>query len=108
MNMLHAVVDMKRRRHVRQNPHITNGAVLNRFHVISSGDHELLAGEGVSIVIAEPDLEGESIAESVDTHIECFRSARELINLQIEALEREQEEEEKHMCVFARSNSFHV
>jgi len=72
-------------------------------------EHSALTSEAVSVVIAEPDLMRDSFSETVDSHIECFRSARELLNLQIEALEREQEQEEQHqLSVLTRTKVLYV
>jgi len=114
INALHYVINLKRRRLVCLHPCSSDSVVLDLIHVVrskdhSTHDHSALTSEAVSVAIAEPNITvGGSISETVDSYIECFRSARELLNLQIEALEREQEWTEEIVCDLTRCNSYHV
>lgn len=89
---IHFEIGKKWCRYMDQLPGRSDNAIKNRYHVISRdnyAEHNLHHAASLAIVVTQP--EGAFVPETAAIRLDRFRSARDLLDAKIEALERERE-----------------
>lgn len=90
---IHFEIGKKWCRYMDQLPGRSDNAIKNRYHVISRdnyAEHNLHHAASLAIVVTEPES-GVFVEETAAVRLDRFRSARDLLDAKIDALERERQ-----------------